>query len=306
MLKGLAHLPMRGLYILSDLLAWLLHYVLRYRCSVVRDNLAKCFPDLEIKERKRIERDFYRNFSDSLVETIKLLHISDEEMRTRMVVENQEYADQLLKSGRSIVAYFSHCFNWEWAAALPLWSGLDGEEKVRFGQVYRPLKNEWFDQLLLHIRSRFGNMNFPKHTVLRRLLMLRREGVASMVGFMSDQKPSHGDPTYVTIFLNRPTAMITGTETLARKLHDAAVYMDIYHLRRGYYKVVVKPMAEDVAAMEPMELTRMYTSMLQATIERDPALWLWSHKRWKHPIMLPDAQLLDNNVQPQVENPDKK
>lgn len=294
MLRGLARLPMGVLYFLADLLAWILHYVVRYRRAVVRDNLDKCFPDTDAKERCRVERDFYRNFSDSFVETIKLLHISDDEMRRRMVVENQEYADQLLKSGKSIVAYFSHCINWEWAAALPLWSPLDGDEKVKFGQVYRPLKNEWFDKLLLHIRSRFGNLNFPKHTVLRHLLTLRRDGVASMVGFMSDQKPSHGDPTYVTIFLNRPTAMITGTETLARKLHDAAVYMDIYRLRRGYYKVLVRPMTEDASTLEPMALTRMYTAMLQATIERDPALWLWSHKRWKHPVTLPDSQSLEN------------
>ena len=63
-----------------------------------------------------------------------------------------------------------------------------------------------------------------KRTVFRDLLLLSREGVPTVTGFMSDQKPSKGDNTHVLTFLNHPTAVITGTEALGRKLKMAAVY----------------------------------------------------------------------------------
>ena len=31
-------------------------------------------------------------------------------------------------------------------------------------------------------------------------------------------------------------------------------------------------------------LTDLYARMLEDNIHENPALWLWSHKRWKHPV----------------------
>lgn len=289
-LRLTALFPLGALYPLADLLAWMMRCVVRYRRKVAEANLRDCFPEMSESERARILRRFYRNFADYLMETIKLLHISDEEMRRRIVFENLEAADSIMRSGRSVVAYFSHCGNWEWATSLPLWSSLGKNNDVVFGQVYRPLKNQWFDRLFLRLRQRFGSVCFAKRMVLRHLIELRRDGKVTMTGFMSDQKPSHGDPTFVTTFLNRPTALITGTETLARKLGMGAVYMDMEKISRGHYKVVIRHMADDASALEPMELTRRYGLMLQATIERDPSIWLWTHKRWKRPVTIPDPQ----------------
>lgn len=284
LIAGVSRLPWGVLYALADVLAFVMHRLLRYRLKVVRKNLSESFPELSSGELKVIERDFYRNFGDYIVETIKLEHVTDEEMRRRMAFENVGMVDDLLGSHRSITCYFAHCGNWEWVPSITLWSALSSAADVRFCQVYRPLKNKWFDALFLKLRSRFGSLSFPKRTVFRDLLLMKRDGIASITGFMSDQKPSHGDPTCVVDFLNHRTAMITGTETVARKLGDAAMYMDMYKISRGHYKVVMRMIAEDASSLEPMELTRRYAQMLEETIRRNPAIWLWSHKRWKNPV----------------------
>lgn len=295
MLHGLALLPLRALYALSTGIYALLYHIVRYRRKTVADNLARCFPHLGSDERSAIERRFYRNLSDYFFETIKLLHVSDEEMRRRIVFENMEVLDTLFDSGKSVVAYFSHCFNWEWAPAITLWSRYKGCKNVRFCQVYRPLKNEWADRFMLRLRSRFGSESLPKRTVLRDLLRMRSEGIMSVTGFMSDQKPSHGDPTLPLMLLNRPTAMITGTETLARKLKTAVIYFDLSHTSRGHYRLTLKHISDDASETAPMEITRHYADMLQESIERDPADWLWTHRRWKNPVKLPA------NDEPQAE-----
>jgi KDO2-lipid IV(A) lauroyltransferase len=107
---------------------------------------------------------------------------------------------------------------------------------------------------------------------------------------MSDQKPSHGDPAHINPFLNHPTAFISGTETLARKLGTAAAYIDMYKVSRGHYRAVLRLISDDVAATEKGEVTERYVTMLEETITRNPSIWLWSHKRWKIPVTLPQNQ----------------
>ena len=285
--KGLAYVPFGVLYGIADVLFVLMYHVARYRRHVVADNIGRCFPEKSEKERRVIVRQFYRNFADSFVETIKLHHVSDKQILQRMEYENIEIVDELLEQGRSIVCYFAHCFNWEWAPSITLWAKHKPGGDTVYSQVYRPLNNKPVDGLYLQLRSRFGSESFAKSHVLRDLIRVNREGKMNVCGFMSDQKPSHGDPTHVMRFLGQPTAMITGTETLARKLKMSAVYMDMYKLRRGHYKVRMRMVAERPEELEPMELTERSAELLEQTIRRNPAIWLWSHKRWKYPVELP-------------------
>lgn len=293
LLKGMSRLPLSALYPLADCLYFLAYKVGRYRLKVVRKNLRDSFPEKSTEELLQIERQFYHHLTDYFVETVKLFHISDAEVERRIVFEGVEHVDELLSSGKSIVAYFSHTGNWEWVPSITLHSSLTPGRDAEFCQVYRKLKNDWFDAMFLKLRSRFHSLSFPKQTVFRDLLYLRRDKMSSITGFMSDQKPSHGDPTHIMWFLNHPTAFITGTETLARRLNMAAVYFDMEKLSRGHYRLTVRPMADDVNALKPMELTEMYARMLETTIRRNPSIWLWSHKRWKHKVEMP--KIAENN-----------
>lgn len=281
-----AWLPLGVLYAVSDVAALLLGRVVRYRRRVVRDNLLRAFPDKTDAERRDIERRFYRNFTDNVVETLKLMHISDAQMRRRMEFADTAVIDDLLDSGRSVTVYFAHIFCWEWAPSITLHTRHRPSDKTVYAQIYRPLRSASFDRLMLGLRARFGSRSLPKATALRELLRIRRSGALSVTGFMSDQHPSHGDPGHLTTLLGIPTLMITGTETLARKTGTAAVYWDMERTGRGRYRITTRLMAADAAATAPGELTEMYTRMLEDTIRRDPAQWLWSHKRWKHPVTL--------------------
>lgn len=289
-LRALALLPLGALYVISDGVALLLRHVVRYRRKVVRKNLAESFPDKSAAELRDIERRFYRNFADYIFETVKLLHISDKEMSRRMVFENIELVDRLLGEGRSIAVYFSHCGNWEWAPSITLHTAFPPDHGAVYGQVYRPLRNRWFDAMMLRIRSRFGSHSYPKKTVLRDLIKEKRTGLPAMVGFMSDQKPSHGDTIHVVSFINHPTAVITGTETLARRLDMAAIYWDMEKVSRGHYKITNRLISDRLADEPQYSITDRYAAMLEKTIMRDPAVWLWSHKRWKHKVTFADDE----------------
>lgn len=276
-----ALLPLRALYVLSDVLEWVVCHVVRYRRRLVEANIAASFPEKTAGERRRIMRRFYRNFTDVFVESVKLLHISDGEMRRRMVFENCEIIDRHVAAGRSVGVYCSHFGNWEWITSITLWAVRSPE--VSYSQVYRPLRNRWFDRFWLNLRSRFGSESLPKNGVLRGLLSARRNGGKFITGFISDQKPSHNDGLHHIEFLNQDTPFISGTELLLKKLHAAVAYADVERVARGRYRVVIRPIADDAASCADNEITDSYARMLEATIRRQPDAWLWSHNRWRRP-----------------------
>lgn len=295
---GIAHLPLKVLYVFSDIVFFILFYVVRYRRKVAEKNISESFPDAGAEEVKSISRKFYRNFADYIFETLKLAHISDEEMAERMQFENVEAMDKAIEEGKSVVIYFSHCFNWEWATSVILHSKFRNDDKVIFGQVYRPLNSKWFDDLMLRLRGRFGAHCFKKKSVLRDLLTINRDKKVWIVGFMSDQKPSHGDGKHVLMFLNHPTAVISGTEILANRLKTAAIFWKMSKVSRGHYNIEMCKLADDASQCEANTLTDKYFSILEQNIISQPDIWLWTHKRWKIPVTLNDDNETNSSNNP--------
>jgi KDO2-lipid IV(A) lauroyltransferase len=287
-LKMVARLPFWMLYRMSDIAFLLLYHVVRYRRKVVLQNLKESYPERSPREISAISRRFYRNFTDNIFEAIKLLHITDEEMRQRMIFEDVAVTDRYMAQGRSVVAYFSHCGNWEWAPSFTLWTTLLDKENTRFCQIYRPLRNHAMDKLMLLLRSRFYTQSLAKRTSFLDLMRFRKQNLISYTGFMSDQKPSHGDVMHVVKFLNHPTAMITGTETVARRLDAVVVYWEMSKPSRGHYRIRSVLITDQPNQLPEYAITDRYASLLQQNINADPALWLWTHKRWKHPVTFAD------------------
>lgn len=286
-----ARMPFAVIYGLSDITFVLLYYVVRYRRRVVDDNLKSSFPEKTDKERRQIRRKFYRNFTDYIFETIKLLHISDKKMERRFTFGNTAVIDDFVSAGRSVAVYFSHCGNWEWSPSVTLHTKAKPDRDAIFAQVYRPLRDKWTDALMLKLRSRFHSHSFPKTTVFRDIIRAcRAEGMPAVVGFMSDQHPSHGDLIHVVEFLNHPTAFITGTETLARKLDMGVIYWEMSKPSRGHYHIDCRLITDDIKNTEDFSVTDRYVELLEANIRRDPSIWLWTHKRWKNPVTFADNE----------------
>lgn len=279
----LSHMPLGVLYPIGYVVYILMYYVVGYRKKVVKKNLSESFPDMTAKELRLTMKDFYLNFADYIVETVRLGGISEREITSRVSYENLELVEGYLKAGRPVVAYFSHCINWEWVTSLGV---IVEGENIECSQVYRPLKSKWMDGYMLRIRQRFNSRCYAKSTVFRELIRRRGEGKVTFTGFMSDQKPSHNDTGYITMLLNHPTAMISGTETVARKLNAAVVYFDMTKLHRGRYHLRIVPISEDVSSLPENEITERYTRLLEENIRRQPSIWLWTHRRWKHKVEL--------------------
>lgn len=268
-------LPFRVLYVLSDFNCLLMYHVGRYRRKVVRENLEKSFPEKTEAERLQIERKFYRYLSDYMLEDLKLLHMSAEDLCQRMIYKNTEQYLELTEKYGGIIVMIPHYANYEWLIGMGSVMK-PGDVPV---QVYKPLKDKYLNELFKQIRSRFGGYNIPKHSTAREIIKLKREGKNMVVGLITDQWPS-GD-RYWTTFLGQETAFLNGAERIAKMMNFPVFYCELSKTRRGYCEAEFKLMTEAPKETVEGEITDMFAHELEQTIRREPAYWLWSHKRWK-------------------------
>ena len=274
-----ALLPLKILYILSDILFFPMFYIVRYRRKLVYQNMKDSFPEKSEKEIRRMEKAFYHHFCDYIVETIKLLHISDKETRKRVKFHNTEALQEIVDNGGSCLMLLGHYGNWEFVPSVTLWMC---KGSVIFAQIYRPLKNKWFDRFFLKLRGRYHSECIAKQDTLRSILRYKSSGRPSITGFMADQTPSPANIHHWVNFLNHDTPVFTGVEKIAHKVGFSVFYFDVEKIKRGYYSVTIREISKNPKETEEFEITNKYMEMMETTILRAPEYWLWTHNRWKH------------------------
>lgn len=271
-------LPFPLLYRVSDIFYFFLYHVAGYRKKVVRENLRNAFPEKTPEELKKIEKRYYHYLADYMMESMKMMKISKEELLKRMRFSGKELYLGLIEKHGGVVVAMPHYGNFEWTLAMKI---LMKPEDVAV-QVYKPLRNKYMDVMFQNIRSRFGGYNVPKHSAVRETVRLKRNGKKMVLALIADQAPSWSDVAYWTDFLNQDTDFMNGSERFAKLLNFPLMYCDIKKDRRGYCEATFELMSDKPKETADGELTEMFVRRVEQTILRDPAYWLWSHKRWKH------------------------
>jgi KDO2-lipid IV(A) lauroyltransferase len=269
-------LPLRLLYLFSDGLAFLLYRVIRYRRDIVAANLLRAFPEMPESQRIRIAKKFYRNFTDSFIETIKILSVSHSFIKKHFVLDNVEVLQKYFEEGRKCQLVLGHTFNWEIAnVGMPLLN------PYPFIVAYMPVTNKIFDRLFLYLRSRTGSILLPATNLSRAMLPYRNTLYA--LTLVADQSPGGGDNAYWLNFFDSPTPFVRGPERGARAGDIPTVFTRFYKPSRGYYHVNFQSLGDHPKDLAEGALTREYCRRLEQAIRQDPDLWLWSHRRWKIP-----------------------
>ena len=254
-----------------------IYYVARYRRGITEKNLRLSFPEKSDSERQQIARDFYRQFCYTIVESIYGYRIDEEEMRRRVVFEGMEEVNRLVAAAGGGIFMLAHIGNWEWMASFQQWLSPGVTEM----NVYRRLKNRAIDRLMLAIRAKRGGVCVEKQRILREMVRYRAEKKPVAVGLLCDQKPRPEVTRTWTMFLNQETGFLDGGEVLGRKFGYPVFYAYIIREQRGIYRTQMKLLAARPEETQEGEITTAYARLLEQNIREQPALWLWTHNRWK-------------------------
>ena len=270
----LSLLPLRVLYLFSDLAYFLVYYVVGYRKAVVMQNLAIAFPEKTQAEREQIAKGFYRNFTDTLIETIKFFSASRRFFQKHTQGDYSIFSE-VFKEGRSVQVHLGHNFNWE-LLNLAISPYLPGDALA----VYLPLRSKLFNRLFYKMRSRFGTHLIAATKMNRDMLPFR--GKQYILGLIADQSPPAAAPAYWTRFFNKPTGFIKGPERFARRNNLPVLFFHFTKLKRGYYEFHFELATMEPSTLPEGELTKMYANYLERVMTQQPEMWLWTHRRWKN------------------------
>lgn len=267
-------LPLRILYFFSDFIFFLIYYVIGYRKKIVFSNLLQAFPEKTEQERKKIAKKFYRNFTDTFIETIKMISASESYILKR-VQGNWEVINRYYDSGRSIQLLLGHNFNWEWANVTTA-----KNLKYLFLGVYMPLNSKIMDRLMYKLRAKNGTKLLPATKMQEAMLPYR--DLQYVLALVADQNPGRPAHAWWFNFFGKPVPFVKGPEKGAKAKNTIVIFAFIHKLGRGHYEMVFFVAEENPAALPEKELTGRYVRYLENVIREYPEMWLWSHRRWKY------------------------
>ena len=268
-------LPFPLLYLYSDFLYILVYYVIGYRKKTVRHNLALAFPEKTIKERLIIEKKFYHHLCDMFLEMIKTMNITKEQLLERYKFKNIELVEKYDKNNQSFIMMLGHYASYEWVFALQLYVQQPGYA------VYKKIKYKQFDDLIGKIRGRWNTYLVDSNKIIRAINKHQRDGISAVYGFVADQSPKLKRAHFWTHFLGQEVPFFTGTERMSKQFDLPVVFYNVEKVGRGRYEGTFHTLAEQGDQRQEGEITSLYAQLLEKQIQKEPAYYLWTHRRFK-------------------------
>ncbi|MCX7953558.1 MAG: lysophospholipid acyltransferase family protein [Bacteroidales bacterium] len=267
-------IPLKALYVLSDIITFFLQNVFKYRYKIAQINIMNSFPDKSVFEYNKIIKKHYKHLSDLIIETIKGFTLNTK-IENYIKPINLEIMEDLYNKYNGIIGILGHYGNWEWAGIL---AGLKLKQKPII--FYTPLSNKYIDKYLRKLRAKSGCLPISiKYTKRAFEEFAHKKSFFAMV---ADQSPSNLDKSYWFRFLNQDTPCIHGPEKYAKYYNLPVVYVKIDKIKRGNYTVLFKIITTNPNNEPEGEITKKFFSNLENDIKEKPHLWLWTHRRWKH------------------------
>lgn len=284
-----AALPLRIHYVLSDALTFFIESVARYRRDDVMANFGKCITSRSIWGLHALRHEFYKHFSDLVVETIWFggCHNPERLKKSRIVeVTNPEELDRLYASSPSVVIMYSHSGNWELLGGICHYSDHDWPVREdNFCVVYRKQSSKTWDSIIKDNRLAplKDSKNFKGYIESNEIVryMLEHKDEKKIYNIITDQRPYIDSPNYpVVTFMHHKCQTMAAAATVAHKLGLAVAYQRMSIRSRGHYNMEYVTICEDASKMSVQDIMDTYYKLLEADIEAQPANYLWTHRRW--------------------------
>jgi KDO2-lipid IV(A) lauroyltransferase len=269
----LHRLPLGVQALVGRVLGALLYRLAGSRRRVALRNLELCLPDMSEPQRRRLAREHFRWLGRSIVERGLLWWASPERLRQLIHVEGEVQLAE--RSERPVMWLVPHFMALDVAGAAVLLF-----QKRRGASIYQQQSNPLMDAVMRRGRLRLGNaVIFPRSDSAKPLIREIRQGT----GFFNlpDMDFGERDAAFVPFF-GVPAATLLAPSRMARALGMMVqpVLAEMLPGGRGY-RVHFMPPWEDFPSDDPLADTARMNRWIEDEIRRNPAQYLWVHKRFK-------------------------
>ena len=251
----------------------LLHRFGSGRRQVALRNVELCMPELGVRERKALVREHFQWLGRSLLERGLLWYASPARLRGLIHVEGDaKFAEN---SERPVMWLVPHFMALDVAgAATQLF------QTRQVASIYQAQSNAVFDAAMRAGRLRFGKGEvFSRHESALPLVRAVKRGAAFFN--LPDMDFGARDAAFVPFF-GVPAATLLAPSRLARSLKMAVQPVVAEALPGGQgYRVRFLPPWTDWPSEDAEADARRMNAWIESEIRRNPAQYLWVHKRFK-------------------------
>ncbi len=249
----------------------------RYK-KVAYSNLNFLFQDKLTKQQKQeIVKYSFKNLAFNFLHLLEIRHMSKDELRKKVTVQNIEAVNRVHKEGRAVIYVTTHYSSWELGGASI------GAFVEPLAAVYKKMKNDTYQEWLLESRSHFGNINLEKTNVVKPLIRLIKKGYAS--GLLIDTNINEKDGVIVN-FMGKDIRQTSTPAYLARKFDAAIIPVTIRTDDEENYTLMLFdeiPVQKTENIEEDIQkATQLQADWLANLISDEPKFWFWLHRRFKN------------------------
>jgi Kdo2-lipid IVA lauroyltransferase/acyltransferase len=216
-------------------------------------NIARCFVELAEIDAVRARRDTY------------------------FEVEGREHLDAVLARGTGAIVITGHIGNWELLAAYFAWLGYP------VAAVARRIYAERLNRLLVDFRSRQGVETILRESPSSSRQILRALKNNALLAMLIDQD-THV-PSVSVPFFGRLARTPAAAASLAVRRELPVFAAFIQRRGEGGHRITLSPpfAVESTGDRQGdiRALTKQFNAALEAQIRRNPAEWVWWHRRWR-------------------------
>jgi KDO2-lipid IV(A) lauroyltransferase len=266
-------LPLGAQALLGRGLGALLHAFAGSRRRIALRNVELCFPEKSEAERRALVRDHFGWLGRSLLERGLLWYASPDRLRRLIHVEGDVQLAE--RSDRPVMWLVPHFMALDVAGASVLLF-----QKRKGVSIYQAQSNRVMDAALRRGRLRLGNAEiFSRTDAAKPLLRAIRRGDAFFN--LPDMDFGERDAAFVPFF-GIPAATLLAPSRLATAMDMVVqpVVGEILPGGRGYRVRFLDPWT-DFPSGDALADTAAVNRWIEAEIRRDPAQYLWVHKRFK-------------------------
>jgi KDO2-lipid IV(A) lauroyltransferase len=271
----LALLPLAVLQALGAAAGWVLWLLPNSRRSTAIVNVARCFPELSPRERRRLARQSITHELTTFVETPLVWLGADARVRALVKTwDGLEIFDAAMKQGKGMLLLTLHQGSFE-AGAIPL------SASYPLAGIYKPQKGALND-LSVQGRSRYTGILVPAvgGNVGAQLIALAARGYG--VYIMPDQDPPKGRGVFAPFF-----GHLAHTPTLTHRIALARpglpiVLMWVERLPRAQgFTVHFREASPGLRDPDPVKSATALNADLEAFVRSRPEQYWWGYKRFR-------------------------
>ena len=272
LMRLISLLPLPVLAAAGAVIGELFYHLVPSRRHVVAVNLALCFPELGKGEQRKLVREHFHAFGQTLFDVGVAWWGGPARLRRLVHIRGRENAERLIAQGKSVILMAPHFLGLEIGGIR---ISLEGAGCAMFRPVDNPVLNAAMEQG----RSRFGLTLISHRAPLTTVVRMVREGLPLF--YLPDQDPHRRSRTFVPFF-GVPAATFTSLSRLAAVTEAAVVPCICRQLPRGRgYEVVFRPPLADFPTGNPMEDAARMNREIEREVRALPAQYFWMHKRFK-------------------------